>query len=467
MPRRFFLLIAALFCFSSLLPAPAGSALAAGTAGVPGAPGPVPLPAVSSAGAILIDAASGQTLYEKNARQRFFPASTTKTLTAIVALERGRLSDIATVSERAWGTEGTSAYLEPGEQLTLEQLLYGLMLPSGNDAAIAIAEQIAGSVPDFVELMNQKAKALGALDSHFANPHGLHDPEHYASPRDLALIARYGLANPTFARIVSTKEYTLPGRSKPRPFVNHNRLLWSYDGAIGVKTGYTPEANHTLVAAAERGGQRLIAVLMNGEKNGVFADAARLFDFGFAAFSTQEIVSPGAELGRVTVRDGAHADVAAVTAGPFRWMVAAAPAAPAAGGESSPAARHLIRAGEIERRVKLTPQVTAPVAAGTKLGEVELVARGRVLGKVDLVAENAVGPQTIIGASRQWVSSVAAYMQPAPSATAWWVYPLGSYALWRTWVGIRRWRRHRARLRQAAPRPQIPVYRYYYREFGD
>ena len=241
------------------------------------------VPTVSAQAAIMIDGSTGQVLYEKNSRQHMYPASTTKILTAIIAIERGRLDDTVIVSRHAFDQEGTTAYLEVGEHRTLEELLYGMMLPSGNDAAMAIAEHIGGSADGFVDMMNEKAKALGALDSHFVTPSGLHDPDHYTSARDLALIARYAMTDPIFARIVSTHEYTLPGGAQPRHFINLNKLLWTYPEATGVKTGYTPEAGHTLVGAAERNGRKLIVVLMKGDLQGIYRDAQALFDFGCGA----------------------------------------------------------------------------------------------------------------------------------------------------------------------------------------
>ena len=212
----------------------------------------------SAASAILMDADSGRVLYEQNADARMLIASTTKILTALVAIREGDLSDVVTVKREATLTEGSSMYLKEGEQLTLEALLYGLMLCSGNDAAVAIADHVGGSQKGFVKLMNETARELGMEDSSFANPNGLDAEDHYSTARDMAKLACAAVKNETLLRIASTQSVTIGGRT----MTNHNKLLRYVDGCLGLKTGYTRAAGRTLVSCCERNGQRLVAVTL-------------------------------------------------------------------------------------------------------------------------------------------------------------------------------------------------------------
>ena len=236
-------------------------------------------PALSAAAAVLMDRESGRVLFEKNARERRSIASVTKLMTALVAVElHPDLSSVVTV-EGAWtGAEGSSMYLKPGEELTLEGLLYGLLLSSGNDAALAVAGYCAGDVDAFVAEMNRKAAQLGMNDTHFANPSGLDDPQHWSTAYDMALLARAVLQREELRTIVSTRSIFIAGRS----LTNHNKLLWRYEGCTGLKTGYTDQAGRTLVSSALREGQELIAVTLDAPSD--WADHAALLDYGFAAY---------------------------------------------------------------------------------------------------------------------------------------------------------------------------------------
>lgn len=274
-----------------------GCAAPARAAGPPG-------PDLSAAGAILVDLDTGQVLYEKNADTQFYPASTTKIMTALVALERGKLDDVITCGESVRNVDGSSIYLEVGERETLNDLLYAMMLRSANDAAVAIAEHYGGTVDKFVELMNAKAAELGAKNTHFVTPNGLHDPGHVTTPRDLAIIARAAMQNPVFTQIVNTREHDMPWPAKNsiRQLYNINDLLYSFDGAIGIKTGYTSQAQHTLVGAAERGGLRLLSVTMRSDLAHRYADTRALLAWGFDHFKPQVVVERGANVGSLTVR---------------------------------------------------------------------------------------------------------------------------------------------------------------------
>ena len=243
-------------------------------------------PSVSAQSAVLIDGRSGSVLFEKQADLRLPMASTTKIMTALVALEYLPLDTVITVDPRAVGVEGSSVYLVAGEQLTLEQLLYALLLESANDAATAIAIGVADSVEAFAELMNQTARDMGLENTCFQNPHGLDHAEHYTTARELAQIASEALKHPTIATIVATRKTTIPhsGNDCVRLLVNHNRLLRDYENAIGVKTGYTKRSGRCLVSAAEENGAMLIAVTLNAPDD--WRDHTSLLDYGFSKMET-------------------------------------------------------------------------------------------------------------------------------------------------------------------------------------
>lgn len=250
-----------------------------------------------AAAAVVIEAETGRVLYAMNETQRLPMASTTKIMTALLALENASLDDIVTAGENAFGVPGTSIYLQKGESLTMQQMLYGLMLASGNDAAVAIAEHVAGSLDAFCDRMNARAQLLGCENTHFATPHGLPAEQHYTTAYDLALIAREAMRNEDFRRIVSTQRATIPwqGHDYDRVLTNKNRLLSTYTGALGIKTGYTRAAGRCLAFAAERDGMTLIGAVLNCPD--WFAQSAALLDQTFEkyemyqALSAQEIVA--------------------------------------------------------------------------------------------------------------------------------------------------------------------------------
>jgi D-alanyl-D-alanine carboxypeptidase (penicillin-binding protein 5/6) len=253
------------------------------------APPLIPLE-VSAASAILLDPETGAVLFARNPDDLRPPASTTKILTALVILERGRLSDMVTVSRAAAQVGGQQMGLRAGQRLSLRDLLVAMLIQSANDAAVAAAEHVGGGLPGFVAMMNETARELGLHESRFANPHGLDEPGHYTSARDLARLAQVALEDPVFAEIVRMSEARLtvwqPGRNgrllpRVRVVRSHNRLLGRLDGADGVKTGYTGGAGRCLVASASREGQRLIAVLLNDPHR--WSDAAVLLEYGFGA----------------------------------------------------------------------------------------------------------------------------------------------------------------------------------------
>lgn len=237
-------------------------------------------PGDSARASVLIDAYSGEVIFEKNSNVRMGPASTTKIMTALVALEHMSADTPVTVDARACGVEGSSAYLCAGDEVILSDLLYAMMLGSANDAAAAIAYAVGGGISEFAGMMNEKALSLGLEDTHFENPHGLDGETHYTTALELARIAAAALENEEFRQIVSTKTKTLTLDGAPRAFRNHNRLLFEYDDIIGVKTGFTKKCGRTLVSAAKRGNVTLICVtLCDGDD---WRDHRKLLDAGFA-----------------------------------------------------------------------------------------------------------------------------------------------------------------------------------------
>lgn len=247
-----------------------------------------PVPAVSAQTAVLIEANSGEVLYEKNAGEKAYPASITKIMTALLAIENCDLDKIVKVSGNAAGVEGSSIYLEKGEKISLRDLVYGLMLRSGNDAAIAISEAVGGSTEKFVMMMNKKARELGALNTHFMNPSGLHDPEHYTTAKDMAIISRAAMENEEFKKIAATKNWvTDRGEGKYNYFYNKNKVVYQYNGGTGIKIGYTKVAGRTLVASSERDGMALICVVMNAPD--WFQDTYKLMDYAYCQYESVRI----------------------------------------------------------------------------------------------------------------------------------------------------------------------------------
>lgn len=240
---------------------------------------------ISAGQAILIDADTGKVLYEKAADQRAYPASTTKIMTALLTLETLETYDSpirqkVTIPAEAEGIEGSSLYLKAGEKISIEDLLYGMMLVSGNDAAVALSCIIGRTQEHFIEMMNQRAEALGCQGTHFVNPNGLFDEAHYTTARDLAIITREAMKNKTFCKIVASTEWDAdrPGSSY-RHFFNKNKTVRQFDGGNGVKIGYTRASGRTLAASATRDGKTVICVVMSAPD--WFQDAYRLMDYGF------------------------------------------------------------------------------------------------------------------------------------------------------------------------------------------
>ena len=320
---------------------------------------------VSAESAVLIEAESGEIIYEKNAHKRRGMASTTKIMTAICAIENMDVSDVVTVPREAAGIEGSSIYLREGEEITLENLLYALMLQSANDAAAAIAIATSGSIEAFSELMNAKASELGLSDTHFENPHGLDGEAHYTTAYELAKIAAYALKNEAFARMAATVKHTVPATelSPARTLVNHNRLLREHDDIIGVKTGYTKKCGRTLVSAARQGGITLVAVtLCDGDD---WRDHRVMLDRGFELYSEETVCREGEFTVSVPVTGGEMTEVTC---------------------ENREALSAVLRKshGEISTKTELPRFIYAGAKKGDAVGKVRFYEGGREIGSLTL-----------------------------------------------------------------------------------
>lgn len=346
-------------------------------------------PGVSAQACIVIEKESGRILYQKNAQTQLPMASTTKIMTALVALEHGNKEETITISSTAAGTEGSSMYLEAGETMTLKELLYGLMLSSGNDAAVAIAEHYGGN-DAFVAMMNQKAAELGANHTRFANPNGLPDDSHYSSAEDMARMTAYALSNPDFAEIVATKTYRIEGAGKsyPRVLSNHNKLLRMYEGCIGVKTGFTKAAGRCLVSAAQRNGMTLICVTLNATDD--WNDHQSLYNHCFETYHMKSVLDTTGVLGELAVSGSDILTLPYVSAEAFAYPV---------------------YEGEV-LSVSLAPDsgIKAPVKAGEICGTVSVQLGQAVLKTISLVtageAERQLIPETIKRGLRRNLGSI-------------------------------------------------------------
>jgi len=327
---------------------------------------------ISSSGrsAVLIERKTGRVLLSHNENDALPMASTTKVMTALMAMEYGKLDEIVTVSKNAYGIPGTSIYLNLGENITLRDLVYGLMLASGNDAAMAIAEHIGGSVDGFCKLMTARARELGCEKTVFVNPNGLPAAGHQTTAYELALIAREAMKHEEFRRIVSTQRASIPWEGRPydRILNNKNRLLSEYSGATGIKTGYTKAAGRCLVFGAKRDGLEVIGVVLNC--GNWFEEAKRLMDIGFERYEAFVAFESG-ETVRVLPVKGGKDDTAYVCA---------------RDGLSAPVLKGWVPSLEID----LPESVAAGLEMGTQVGEARLVLEGDMLAAVQLVLVDSV-----------------------------------------------------------------------------
>lgn len=317
-------------------------------------------PDISARSAIVMDRLTGQVLYEKEADRQSLIASTTKIMTGLLVCEHCDLKQPVRIPDSACGIEGSSLYLKSGECCTVEELLYGMMLQSGNDAAAALAVTISGSEAAFLDLMNQKAAALGLTNTHFANPHGLDSGDNYSTARDLAVLTCAALNDPCFAQVVATEQITLNGRT----MTNHNKLLRQYDGADGVKTGYTRAAGRILVSSATRDGRQLIAVTIHAPND--WQDHNALLDLGFSRLVTSEVLTPEMTLGSLPV---AGDDASYVLLRPERSVRV-----------------NLLPEEQPRIRLLMPRFLYGPITDGQMVGTVEILINGNVIDSCGLIA---------------------------------------------------------------------------------
>ena len=339
---------------------------------------------------ILIDANSGKILYNKNIDFQLEPASTTKMMTCLLALENLDMDTVVTIDAITPFTEGSRIYLLEGEEITVENLLYALMLESANDAAVALAIEIAGSVEEFAVMMNARAKELGALNTTFLNPNGLHEEGHVTTVYDLAMIAKSAMKNEQFRTLVSTYRHVIPATNKQeeRYMYNTNRLIYDektqvpvlgvnrpakYDGAIGIKTGYTSHAQSCLVSGALRDGTELIAVVLQSSDAGRFGDCIAMLDYGFANYRSYKAIDAGTDMGEVQVKKGAVRSVETVT--DSDGYVTLPP-------EASDSV--------VTTKVVMNDEIRAPIAKGDQVGVVEIYEGSELVTTVDILATASV-----------------------------------------------------------------------------
>ncbi len=359
-------------------------------------------PAIIAETAIVIDANTGKVLYDKNMNDQRYPASTTKVITALLALDNLDLSKTVTIDAETPFTEGSRVYLLEGERVTVEQLLYALLLESANDAAVALGKEIAGSIPAFAEMMNQKAAELGAKNTNFINPNGLHDDNHLSTAYDLAMIAKEAMKNEKFRELVTTYRYVIPATNmqETRYLYNTNRLIYDeitkvtvngvqraakYEDSTGIKTGYTSKAGGCLIAGAKRGDTELISVVMKSTDEGRFADSIALLDYAFDNYKSVKVMDEDTVLGEVQVKRGAINRVEVV-----------------AGGTGYTTLPVEASSSLANTKVILDKKVRAPIASGQKVGVVEIYEGETLVGSIDAIAASEIaegGVLSIIGIS--------------------------------------------------------------------
>lgn len=365
-------------------------------------------PVVTAPSAILIDAKTGKVLYEKNADEKHYPASTTKVMTGLLAVEHGKMDEIVTVGKNPPLIERGSSqiYLVTDEQLTMEQLLYAMMLESANDAAVAIAENISGSVEEFAKLMNSKAKELGATNTNFVNPNGLHNDNHYTTARDLAMIAKYAMTLDKFRSVVNEVKYTIPKTNKQEErnyITNTNKLIWKtydklrYEYAIGIKTGYTVKARQCLVGGAKKGDLELISVVMEAEGQNVYSDTVALFEYGFANFQNTEILKKDQIVTTVSIKDSKE-KINLLAAEDFSLVLSQE------------------EKDKVKTEIKTNEELKKPIKKDEALGEMLVYLDGKEVKKVDLLSSVEI---------------------EAPKKSGfWWLWMLAGFLLYRTVVMI-------------------------------
>ncbi|MDP4180700.1 MAG: D-alanyl-D-alanine carboxypeptidase family protein [Bacillota bacterium] len=349
------------------------------------------IPVINAQAAIVVDAKSGRVLYSKNADQRKAIASTTKIMTAIIALEKGKLDDVVTVSKRAASIKGSTIKLREGEKLTLKELLYGLMLNSGNDAAIAIAEHIGGDVDSFVEMMNKKAQDMGLVNTNFKTPHGLDSEDHYSTANELSQMARYALNIPEFAKICSTVSTSIPGRS----LYNTNEMLGFYPGADGIKTGYTGQAGRCLVCSVTRNDWKLISVVLGCPTRNIRADSSRkILDYAYTNYKQHTLLKLDENLKGIPVIKGKSKLVSICPVDEIKY----------------PLKDDEVKA--LTTEIMLPKTIDAPIGKEIEVGSIKFILNGNVLAQSQIKTKNEVLHKGVLDYIREIFQSWFVFMKP-------------------------------------------------------
>lgn len=397
-------------------------------------------PVISAPSGILIDADTGDILYEKNAHEPMYPASTTKIVTGILTLENAKLEDIVTIDKDTPFTDGNRIYVIEDENLTVEQLLYASMVESANDAAVALAKHISGDVEGFAALMNKRAKELGAKNTHFTNPNGLPDSNHTTTTYDMAMIAKYGMTLPKFREIVSTVRYQIPPTNKQeeiRYLKTSNRFLWGtgssnkmnykgnwidikYDLIEGIKTGYTNDAQQCLITSGKKDGHRLISVVFKAEGRNIYTDSRALIDYGFENFDHIKITDGGKKITSRTVKYGQQKEVDLITQSPLFITI--------------PKDQKM---GAITPAFEVAEELVAPITKGDVLGKVIYHSGEKYLGEVNLVAGQDIEEKTGI------TSIFLGKQNPKWSIVHYFLFLIFIYLGWRTIVTVNRLKKKR------------------------
>ena len=392
-------------------------------------------PEITAPSGVLIDAATGDVLYEKNAREIMYPASTTKIMTALLTLENADLDDLVVIDKDTPFTDGSRLYVIEGEIFTVEQLLYAIMVESANDAAIALAKHISGTVEDFSKLMNKRAKELGAKNTNFINPTGLPNEKHVSTAYDLAMITRHAMTIPKFAKLAKTVRYQIPPTNKQeetRYFKTSNRFLWGeggrnkilyrgnwinikYDLIEGIKTGYTLLAQQCLVASASKGQHRVISVVLKAEGANIYTDSRTLIDYGLEEFKYIKLVDNSKPITTAEVNGGIIKEVNLI---PSNELYKAFPK------------DQLI--GTIHSEIVIHNDINAPIEKYEVLGKVLYKMDTKIIGEVDLIADTSVP-------SEDSLSMLYLFNEPSSSR----ILNISTLAVsifmaWRTFVTLKR-----------------------------
>ena len=383
---------------------------------------------IVSPSALLIDSKTGQILYQKNIDEKLYPASTTKVMTALLLLEDGDLEKVVTIKEDVPSLieQGSSQiYLIPEEKLTREQLLYALLVDSANDAAIAIAQDVSGSVEKFVRKMNERAKELGAENTNFINPNGLHDDNHYTTARDLSIIAREAMKNPIFRKVVTTDQYIIPATNKQdtRYLYITNRLIrnttyrnYQYEGATGIKTGYTGKAKYALIGGATRNNLDLITVILNAEGTQIYEDTHALLNYGFENFQRDIAVQQGEVVKEIPI--GKNNELLSVLA------------------KSSFEYCHLKNYNQdVTTKINLPDEISLPIEKGDILGSIAFYLENEEMDSIPLIADKSIqAPHPVVS----FISHFNMFI--------WIAIIIALFLIYRTYIYIRKKRRRKKRL---------------------